>query len=367
MFLAAMTDLGFDLPSLEKALNSSGVPVTIQAPQEVRHGLAGRLLNIHGPSAPPLRTLPDIDRIVAGLPLPSRVKDLSLQAFHRLAEVESLVHGISKNDIHFHEIGAVDTLVDVVGAFLALDSMDISSVVASPLPWFQGRINCAHGCLPLPAPATIKLMEKKPVMATKAQEELVTPTGALLVDRIVTDFTPGPTGTILASGLGFGTRQSHGQVNGLRAVLFSEDEPGNSDWVWELTTNIDHLTGEELGGIFPAMIQAGALDVVYLPAIMKKNRPGGVLQVLCHEPELAAVEQALFANSLTLGIRRQRVERRLLDRKSTALNTSLGEIPAKEWSLDGQRFARPEFDALIKRAQELGLSPAQMRFLLAGS
>lgn len=222
MFLAAMADLGVDLQPLADALGGAGVQVSLGAPKVRVGGFAGRRLDIGAPGAHPLRHLPDIVRIVDALTLPESVRARSLAAFNRLAQVEAAAHGIELERVHFHEVGAVDTLVDVVGAFYALDVLGVGRAVCSALPWFGGFVDCEHGRLPLPAPATLALMEGKPVYATDYEQELLTPTGALIIDQVADAFGTGPDGVVLAAGRSFGTHDLGEGNCGLRLVLVGE-------------------------------------------------------------------------------------------------------------------------------------------------
>lgn len=219
MFLAALADLGYDPALLQEALRVAGLDVALSCPRTERRGLAGRTLSIVFPEAQPLRHLPDILRILSAMPLPPRVRERSARAFERLAEAEAAVHGISVDQVHFHEVGAVDTLADVAGAFHALHVLGVDRVTCGPLPWFTGTVRCAHGVLPLPAPATLELLKGKPVFPTDFTQEIITPTGALILDQCVDAFASGPQGRVLATGTGYGTLDLGPDGHGLRAVL----------------------------------------------------------------------------------------------------------------------------------------------------
>lgn len=225
MFLAAATGLGLDLAPLQNALNQAGLAVTLDAPQVRVNGLAGRRLQIGGTDKKqPLRHLPDILTIIDRLPLPETVRQKTTAAFHRLAQTEAQVHATTPDQIHFHEVGAVDTIVDVTGAFYALHTLDITQVACSPLPWFNGTATCEHGTLPLPAPATLHLLQGKPVFPTDFNLEIITPTGALIVDQITTTYTTGPQGTILNSATAFGTHPLP-KTGGLRLITYTPTQP----------------------------------------------------------------------------------------------------------------------------------------------
>ncbi len=375
MLLAGLIDLGLDLTGLERLFHQAGMDVDLRGVQDVRCGLAGKRLEIVSHDVQPLRRLPEILELLDGLPLPLSVDRRARRAFERLAEVEAKVHGVDPSVIHFHEVGAVDTVVDVVGAFWGLHELGIAAVHTGPLPWFHGQVRCAHGLMPLPAPAVVELLRGKPVFSTDHTMELITPTGALLVDQLVNEFRPGPQGTLLRCGIGLGTMNLADQPNALRCLLYTPSSPDGraespnsgperTEEVVQFSTNIDHLTGEELGSCFEALFEAGAVDVLFLPGMMKKNRPGGQLQVLCGPENAAAVQQAIFRQTLTLGVRRQRLERVVLARCETVTETPVGELPTKQAEIEGERYGRPEFEALQELAQRTGRSVAQLRYLL---
>ncbi|MFP4167914.1 MAG: nickel pincer cofactor biosynthesis protein LarC [Desulfonatronovibrionaceae bacterium] len=355
MFLAAAAGLGVDLQALQEVFVSAGLDVRLKLTQEKRSGIGGNRVQVLTGEAQPLRHLPEIEGLVADLDYTSGVKQKTIEAFRRLARAEAEVHGVPESKVHFHETGAVDTIVDVFGAFWAVRELGAKEVLCSALPWFSGRVECEHGVLPLPAPATVELMRDKPVMPSWINFEAVTPTGALLVDRLVDGFSS-PQGRLRASGTGFGATSKG--FNGLRLFVFTPDERG-SDWVWVLESNVDHLSGEEIGVFIQEMQACGALDVVYLPGTMKKNRPGGVLKVLSAPRDLDRVRQAFFQHSLTLGIREDLVRRSTLERRPQTRHTFWGRLPGKAFFLYGKKFWRPEMDEVIKKAKEAGITAAQ--------
>ncbi|MBP9944733.1 MAG: nickel pincer cofactor biosynthesis protein LarC [Desulfomicrobium sp.] len=362
MFLAAMADLGVDLSLLGAAFGQAGVEARVTVQEARDKGIRGKRLNIFAPQAQPMRHLAELTAIVRALPFSARVRERSEDALNRLAEVEAGVHGCAVADVHFHEVGAVDTLVDVVGAFWALETLGIRRVTCSRLPWFSGTVRCAHGLMPLPAPATTVLLQGKPVYPTQFEGELITPTGALLLDRMVDEFVSGPAGRLERTGLGLGTMELP-TVNGLRVFLLAGDGP-ELERIVVLETNVDHLTGEEIGGVFGVLLDAGALDVLFLPGVMKKNRPGGLLQVLCRPEDLGRIRDLTFAQTMTLGLRMTETTRAVLPRAASTRTTPWGEVRAKETEIDGRRYARPEFEALQALAKRTGRSVAQLRYLL---
>jgi uncharacterized protein (TIGR00299 family) protein len=373
MFLAAMHDMGLDLSRLQRIFIEAGIYVSIAPVSTMRQSIVGASLSIEWPDGQPLRHLPEIVAIIEKLAVSKEVQTRSINAFNRLAEIEAAVHGKAVQEIHFHEVGAIDTLVDVVGAFWAVEQLGIISITASKLPWFSGTVECEHGMLPLPAPAVLKLLKGKPVFATECEQELITPTGALLIDQLVTDFTSGAEGVLLQTGLGYGQREFGG---GLRISLLESEMPAKSnflnpdtitDEIYVLESHIDHLTGEELGRCFDIFMDAGALDVFFTAGVMKKNRPAGSLKVLCKPSELAKIEQLFFAHTHTLGIRRQKTERVLLPRKEERTETPFGEMDGKSYSVDGMTISKPEYEELVKFSKKTGRSLPELRYMLYGN
>ncbi|SRR6056297_2098982 len=363
MFLAGLADLGLDLKILESLFNDQGLGLSIEQERLEKNSILGTTVRIIWQSKQPLRVIKDIEDIVSQLSLSPEIKKRSMLIFKRLAQVEAKVHGISMEEVHFHELGALDTLVDIVGTLWALQELHISEIYCSALPWFQGTVDCQHGTYSLPAPATLELLRDKPVYPTELTKELITPTGAVLVDQLVDSFSEGPTGIIQSCGLGWGTYDLGDIPNGLRVVLYSGQEM-NTEYIWVLESNIDHLTGEEIGELFEVFFQAGALDVLFIPGLMKKNRPGGMLQVLSREEDLVHIQDIFFQQTLTLGIRRQKLERVTLPREAKGLKSSWGRIEAKEITLKEQAFIKPEYESLRQAAKGFGYSLIQLRYAL---
>lgn len=222
MFLAALAGLGLDLAPLEQALGQAGIKVRLGAPEVRVNGLAGRRLNIEIDKASdqPLRHLPEILKIIEAMPLSKAVKQAGAKAFTRLGQTEASVHGVDLSDIHFHEVGAVDTVVDVMGALWGVETLGFEHVICSPLPWFTGSVACAHGTLSLPAPATLELMKEKPVFPTDFTLEIVTPTGALIADQVAHAYGPGFEGVVRDTATAFGSHDLGDNTGGLRLVSY---------------------------------------------------------------------------------------------------------------------------------------------------
>ena len=380
MFLAALCGLGLDLAPFEEKLVGGGLVRSVSARHISRDQFSGLELSIEELGDQPLRHLEEMFEAVKRLQLSDPVWAHTRHALMRLAEAEALAHGISLDEVHFHEVGGVDTIVDVAGAFWGLDQLGIlgnGQVLASPVPWFEGTAETCHGTISLPAPATLRLLEKKPTCGVRADWEIITPTGALLLDCLVDEFCSFPSGVLERSALSFGTNP---KGKGMRAFLLETDRQAagsvahNSnrvglEEVWVLESHIDHLSGEEIGVAIEGLMAAGALDVLFMPGIMKKNRPGGCLRLICREDELTGMESAFFSLTHTLGIRRRKETRRVLPRRQGWLGcpelSGLEEsIETKIYSVDGQEFQRPEMESLKAAAQKTGLTNLEIKAML---
>ncbi len=361
MFLAALCQLGFELKPLQDKLAKIGIDCDLKAWQECRAAGPGFRVDVHWPLEQPLRHPSDIADIFNKIDISDCVRQSALNTLNALTLAEAHAHNIEPAQVHFHEVGAIDTLVDILGAALGLEYLGIKKLICSPLPWFSGTIECAHGILPLPAPATTFLLMQKPIIATDATTELVTPTGAALIHALHTEFAQSFSGTFLRMGLGYGSRASS---SGLRLFIIDEDAPSKEkhEQVAQLESNIDHLTGEELGAAINALSQLKeVLDVLWLNAIGKKNRPMGLLRVICHPQHLHLVRAEIFKHTHTLGIRHCMLERHILPRQSTNIETEYGFLQAKQYELEGQTWIRPESDDIVKKANSLKLGTPALR------
>ncbi len=367
MFVSALSDLGMDFTPLEEAFNRLGLGVKMKFAGEIRNGIQGKRADFSWDYDQPLRLLREIHDLLGRLPVSEKVKTSSMRAFERLARVEAFVHGMDVDRVHFHEVGALDTLMDIVGAFWGLEQMGVRRLSASTVPWFRGRVQTAHGEIPLPAPATAMLLKNKKIKPSEYEWEIITPTGALLLDQLVQEYSSGFRGTLKKSGTGFGEKRAG--FNGLRVFLVEMEESPDSydqDKIWLLTTNIDHLTGEELGVFLESIMQSGALDVIHLPGTMKKNRPGCQVQVMCRPDKLSSVQDAFFRHSLTLGVRVQLQERLLLPRRSTEVKLKNEDVQAKEILFGGRSYVRPEMNDLLSLADRCKESVVQIRLSREG-
>ncbi len=363
MFLSLMADLGVDLSVLEDIFRAH-VDVKILARARRKMGFSGIMVDVVYDKNQKMRNLKDLVSIIKGLDISEDVKYKAIESLKKLALVEAKVHGTEVENVHFHEIGGLDTLVDVVGAIWCLKELEISEVYCSPIPLFEGMVECEHGKIPLPAPATLKLLKGKPVYFSNEQKEMVTPTGALILDQLVDSFNKRPGGKLIGDGYGIG-HLDMSIPNILRGMVFQCDKKNKLEFqqerICELETNVDHLTGEEIGNLFDVLLKNGALDVFFLPGIMKKNRPSGILKVLCVEERLNHVLVSIFKNTLTLGIRINRIERVKLDRISTNMVTEHGEVCVKEFNFNNVKYKRPEFESLKKIGRSTNFSPVELR------
>jgi uncharacterized protein (TIGR00299 family) protein len=301
-------------------------------------------------------------RMIEASGLPGRVKERSLSVFRLIAEAEGKIHGMDPADVHFHEVGAMDSILDIIGVCLALESLDIGEILVSPVPVGYGRVRMAHGVYPIPAPATAEILRGVPLAAFTAQGELTTPTGAAIVKALAAGYGPLPEGTIERIGYGAGTRDFE-HPNVLRAMLISRGKPGTG---WEqpaaeetiavLETQVDDTSGEMLGYAMDRLLAAGALDVYYTPVYMKKNRPGVLVTVLCHLPDSRRCEDILLRETSTFGVRRTEMKRRALERAWEEIDTAYGKVRVKMAFSGGERIhASPEYEDAARVARTAGV------------
>jgi uncharacterized protein (TIGR00299 family) protein len=286
------------------------------------------------------------------------VKERSVAVFRRVAVAEGKIHGVPPEQVHFHEVGAVDSIVDIVGACLALELLGKPRVLAAPVVEGTGWVRCAHGRFPVPTAATLEILGARGIPVTQCEEphELVTPTGAALLAEFAETFDP-MTGLVARKvGYGLGTRDNHTRPNVLRAVLAdAPDTAAEHDWetdtVAVLETNLDDVSGEILGHFVESTLKAGALDVFHTPIQMKKNRPGVLLTVLCAAADADRFTERLLRHTSAFGVRRTLAERRKLRREFVRVKTEFGEVPVKLGRLDGEIVqVAPEFDACRDKA-----------------
>jgi uncharacterized protein (TIGR00299 family) protein len=299
------------------------------------------------------RGLGDILAIINDSTLNDRVKRTASAIFTRLGEAEAAVHGTTPDQVHFHEVGAIDAIVDIVGTAIGLDALSIERVVASPLPLGRGWVTCAHGTFPVPAPATAALVQGVPLAETEVEAELVTPTGAAIITTLAERFGPLPAMTVARVGYGAGGRDLP-RPNVLRLFLGDTAEAAAPEIVG-LETNLDDVPAEVLGYLMDRLLAAGALDVFYTPIQMKKNRPGVLVRVLCDPRDEAACTDLLFRETTTLGVRRQAYTRTTLPRETRTVETPYGPVRVKVSRWHEVERAEPEYDDCCARAEAAGV------------
>jgi pyridinium-3,5-bisthiocarboxylic acid mononucleotide nickel chelatase len=304
-------------------------------------------------------SMADITHIMSHLPLPETVRNNALGVYQAIAQAESKAHGMPVEEIHFHEVGAMDAVADVVGVCMLMDQLKVDQVCASPVHVGSGHVHCAHGILPVPAPATADLLRGIPSYGGEIQGELCTPTGAALLRQFVTKFGPMPQMAVEKIGYGMGSKDFP-MANCVRAMLGqTEDTPG--DQVVELQCNLDDMTPEDIGFAVETLLENGALDVYTTAIQMKKNRPGVLLSVLCHPEQRENMVGLLFRHTTTLGIRETEHRRYTLERSSRQAETPWGTVEVKQaqgWDVTREK---PEFDRLREIAKKENLSMAEVR------
>lgn len=303
-------------------------------------------------------TLQGIRQIVSGLDLPEKVKRDVVAVYGMIAEAEGHAHGVTVEEVHFHEVGAMDAVADVAAVCLLMDELAPGAVVASPVHVGSGQVKCAHGILPVPAPATAFLLKDVPIYGGAIQGELCTPTGAALLKYFVSGFGDVPVMKLKAVGYGMGKKDFE-RANCVRAML-GETEDGE-DVVYELDCNVDDMTGEDMGFAMERLFAAGALEVYTLPVNMKKSRPGTLLCVMCREADRERMAREIFTHTTTIGIREKKCGRYVLDRTTSQVHTPWGDVRCKTSQGYGVRRCKCEHDDLAKIAAEQGMSLEEVR------
>ncbi|CAO0824097.1 putative nickel insertion protein [Desulfarculales bacterium] len=293
--------------------------------------------------------------------LPAAIAGPATRVFERLAKAEAKVHGLSPQEVQFHEVGVVDAIVDVVAFCAGLNWLQVDRVVCSPLPLGRGFVDCAHGRLPLPAPAVVNLLEGLPVTPWPAPVETVTPTGAALVSTLVYEFGALPAMRFLGQGFGGGSRPSHGGPNLVRLILGESIEDLGQDSVAELVCHLDDQSPEDLPIIFERLLNEGALDVAAAPLIMKKGRPGLMLTVLCAPERAEEMARLVLEQTSSLGLRMRLSDRRLLERDQINVETTWGPVLVKRAKFGDGYHLHPEAEDVARICRETGLAPTEVR------
>ena len=366
MFLGAVVDAGLALADLEADLARLHLDeYTLSAERVKRGGLAGTKVTVTAAEGSPRRGPRQVEAVIEKSDLDEALKRQASAVFRRLAEAEARVHGVSVEQVHFHEVGAVDVIVDVVGTCLGLRRLGVNRVVASPVAVGHGYVRAAHGLLPIPAPATAELLKGVPLRECDEEAELTTPTGAALLVSLAESFSTIPAMRVLSIGCGAGTRENRTVPNLLRILIGEPAEAAGGGTMWVIETNLDDVTGEVCGYLFERLFSAGAVDVFATPIQMKKNRPGVLISALTPPEAVLAVETVLFTETTTFGVRRYPVSRRTLERHHVEVTTEHGPVRVKVGRLEGEiTSAAPEYEDCRRIAEAAGV-PIKAVYALA--
>lgn len=340
-----------DSPLRTEKPGGRGVRIKVQHRPQSHEHVHGDHAHSHDGSS--TRTFDDVAGLIRASALPDAVKTQAEAVFRRLAEAEASVHGATLETVHFHEVGAVDSIVDVVGSVYGLHLLGVERVVCSPLPNGHGFVRCAHGMMPIPPPATLELLQGVPLRQVDVKGELVTPTGAALASTLAAEFGAMPAMTVRGSGYGAGTKDFP-FPNLLRLILGDvTDSPSEATRVVQIETNLDDLSPQLYEAVFEALFAAGALDVWLAPILMKKGRPAHTLSVLCEPEKLPEIERTLFAETTTLGFRYTEWKRTCLAREWREVETPFGTVRIKLGRWAGRlQTATPEYGDCLRLARE---------------
>jgi uncharacterized protein (TIGR00299 family) protein len=356
MIAAAMLDAGLDAGFLKAQLATLGIKdLDMKITETKRAGLRAISFEPVVPKQDHHRNLKQITKIISQSKISEKAKKTAIAIFDKLAQAEAAVHGKAPKDIHFHEIGALDSIVDIVSASVGLEALGVEKVYCSPLSVGGGTVKCEHGLMPVPAPATAELLKGTPIVGGPMQAELLTPTGAAILRTITDQFTPLPSMKIETVGYGAGSRNPEEFPNVLRLILgqAATENLANADTVCLLETNVDDVSGELIGFVTESLFEQGALDVFTTPIVMKQNRPAVRISVICKAEDAAQLEQVLFEQGVTFGIRKQLVQRSKLGRDFVTVQTEFGETRIKTGSLNGRIVnAKPEFSDCVSAAKK---------------
>jgi uncharacterized protein (TIGR00299 family) protein len=381
MLLGACVDAGVDVKELERGLKGLRLPgwrltaravmkgaigatkvdvvigrgraATTEFDHQHEHDHAHDHGHSHGHGHGKGMSLTEILALLKRTKLPTSVRERATEAFLTLGRAEARVHRKTLATVHFHEVGAIDSIVDMTGGILALEMLGVKRLVAGPFPISHGHIHCAHGTLPVPGPATMEIIKGAPTEPLDVDGETLTPTGAALIRTLASSYGPQPAMTVRAIGYGAGDRDFAERPNVLRLVVGDASADGEADEIWVLETNIDNLTPEVVAYALEKCFDAGAVDAFATPIQMKKGRPATMLTALVPPAALAAVTDALFRETGTLGVRRHLAARTKLARESVAVKTRYGSIRVKTGALAGKRLAAsPEFEDCRRAAEK---------------
>jgi uncharacterized protein (TIGR00299 family) protein len=371
MTLGALIGAGVPVDAIREGLGSLQLQINLEVEEVLRGCFAATYVTIKAPDAQPQRFLNDIQEIIHRAKLTEKARTLALTIFQRIGEAEADAHGIDIEKVHFHEVGAIDSIADIIGSAIGLDLLSVDEFTSRSIPTGSGSVKAAHGSMPIPTPATAALLRGAPLAPSPIKSELTTPTGAAILTTVVKRWLDSPVMRIEKIGYGAGTKDFADQPNVLR-LFVGEAVPrspfggeglgvrGNAyqtDAIWVLETNLDDVPGEMIGYCFEQLLAAGALDVFTMPIQMKKHRPGVLLTVLVDDQHIESAEEILFKETGTLGIRRFRAQRHKLHRAEHTVQTPWGPVKGKlAWREGEQPVFSPEYEACARIAREQGVA-----------
>ena len=374
MMVGALADLGISPSAFEWELGKLEIEdYHLHFARQERRGIAGVKFDVHTDSSacesadlsasdshshshPHSRSHSEIRELIEQSGLSKFVKTRSLAIFHRIAEAEAKIHAVPIDRVHFDEVGAVDSIVDIVLTCVGIEALEVSHIYVSALVEGNGSIHCAHGEYPVPAPATLEILKGIPLRQITVPFELITPTGAAIVAEFQHQIGPMPPLRTIRVGYGLGTRDISPRPNALRAILGELEQTAETGTVVEIQANIDDLSAEILAASQEHLLQAGALDVFFTPVQMKKNRPGTLLTVLCDRAHLDQIQQLIFHETTTFGLRFREASRRVLDRELRSVETELGPIRVKIGRLGDEVVqVSPEYEDCRSIARKISM------------
>ncbi|MEQ1763763.1 MAG: nickel pincer cofactor biosynthesis protein LarC [Pyrinomonadaceae bacterium] len=361
MVLGALIAAGVDAGELKSELEKLKLPGFELAVEKVdRSGISSTHVRVEIPDEKNHRHLPEIERIIGDSALSDSVKQRSLAIFQRLAGAEASVHGIELSKVHFHEVGALDAIIDIVGSCIGFELLGIEQFAASTIHVGSGFVNMAHGKFPVPPPAVAELLKAIPFYSTEIEGELITPTGAAIISTVCSSYGPISAMTLEVTGYGAGTRTYEKFPNVLRVMIGERaalSEASATETLAVLETNIDDLSPQILGHFMDRALAEGALDCWFTPIQMKKNRPATLVSVLCRTADEQKFLELFYRETSTIGVRVRRVERHSLEREVRTIRTDFGEVDVKEAFLQGEAVNfQPEFEDLKAAAAASGVS-----------
>ncbi|MBT3388491.1 MAG: nickel pincer cofactor biosynthesis protein LarC [Desulfobacula sp.] len=373
MMLGALADLGVPLDRLSAELSGLLSGFKLKSRQVSRHHLRATDLIVETDEDKGIsRNYRDIKALIQNSGLPENVKKNSLTAFEKIALAESKIHGHDIQSIHFHEIGGIDSIVDIIGSFLGLEYLNIKEVYASEVPLGSGFVECSHGILPVPVPATLAILKDTTVRASDAKTEIVTPTGAAIITTLSRTFGSMPDMKIIKTGYGAGKRQTGSALPNLLRIILGEKREKTKisgiqkEVIYVIKSQIDDMSPEISGWLMESLMETHALDVAFIPVQMKKNRPGVKIEVLCKQENLDSLVKLIFSETTTIGLRVEQCERYYLLRESLEIPTSLGLILAKKITKpNGEKLLIPEYEAAkeVAKKKDLPLHLVYIRLL----